>query len=192
MSNPEEVKPEATITTDNGAATTEAPNAATVEAPADPAAVISDLQNRLAQAEAQAAEYKDQWMRAVADYRNFKRRTDTERAELIRNAGAAIILKLLPVLDDFERAIANIPPEIAETPWWQGTQLIAQKLRTILESEGVKPIEALGQDFDPNLHEAVIYEEAEGQEGKVIAELQRGYLLHDRVIRPSMVKVGRG
>jgi molecular chaperone GrpE len=62
----------------------------------------------------------------------------------------------------------------------------------MLESEGVKPIEALGQDFDPNLHEAVIYEDAEGQEGKVIAELQRGYLLHDRVIRPSMVKVGRG
>ncbi|WP_298400600.1 nucleotide exchange factor GrpE [uncultured Chloroflexus sp.] len=191
MSNPEEVKPDTTTTTgDDAAATT--PDTATVETPDDPAAVIADLQNRLAQAEAQAAEYKDQWMRAVADYRNFKRRTDTERAELIRNAGAALILKLLPVLDDFERAIANIPPEIASTPWWQGTQLIAQKLRTILESEGVKPIEALGQDFDPNLHEAVIYEEAEGQEGKVIAELQRGYLLHDRVIRPSMVKVGRG
>lgn len=199
MSNTEEVKPE--TTTEAAApqsadkAVAETPDttveAATSEA-ADPAAVIADLQNRLAQAEAQAAEYKDQWMRAVADYRNFKRRTETERAELVRNAGAALILKLLPVLDDFERAIANIPPDIAETPWWQGTQLIAQKLRTILESEGVKPIEALGQEFNPNLHEAVIYEDAEGQEGKVIAELQRGYLLHDRVIRPSMVKVGRG
>lgn len=199
MSDTEEVKPE--TTTEAAApqsadkAVAETPDttveAATSEA-ADPAAVIADLQNRLAQAEAQAAEYKDQWMRAVADYRNFKRRTETERAELVRNAGAALILKLLPVLDDFERAIANIPPDIAETPWWQGTQLIAQKLRTILESEGVKPIEALGQEFNPNLHEAVIYEDAEGQEGKVIAELQRGYLLHDRVIRPSMVKVGRG
>lgn len=199
MTNTEEVKPE--TTTEAAApqsadkAVAETPDttveAATSEA-ADPAAVIADLQNRLAQAEAQAAEYKDQWMRAVADYRNFKRRTETERAELVRNAGAALILKLLPVLDDFERAIANIPPDIAETPWWQGTQLIAQKLRTILESEGVKPIEALGQEFNPNLHEAVIYEDAEGQEGKVIAELQRGYLLHDRVIRPSMVKVGRG
>ncbi|GIV92302.1 nucleotide exchange factor GrpE [Chloroflexus aurantiacus] len=199
MPDTEEVKPE--TTTEAAApqsadkAVAETPDttveAATPEA-ADPAAVIADLQNRLAQAEAQAAEYKDQWMRAVADYRNFKRRTETERAELVRNAGAALILKLLPVLDDFERAIANIPPDIAETPWWQGTQLIAQKLRTILESEGVKPIEALGQEFNPNLHEAVIYEDAEGQEGKVIAELQRGYLLHDRVIRPSMVKVGRG
>ncbi|ABY35287.1 MAG TPA: nucleotide exchange factor GrpE [Chloroflexus aurantiacus] len=199
MPDTEEVKPE--TTTEAAApqsadkAVAETPDttveAATSEA-ADPAAVIADLQNRLAQAEAQAAEYKDQWMRAVADYRNFKRRTETERTELVRNAGAALILKLLPVLDDFERAIANIPPDIAETPWWQGTQLIAQKLRTILESEGVKPIEALGQEFNPNLHEAVIYEDAEGQEGKVIAELQRGYLLHDRVIRPSMVKVGRG
>lgn len=199
MPNTEEVKPE---TTTEAAAPQSADKAVaetpdtTVEAATpevtDPAAVIADLQNRLAQAEAQAAEYKDQWMRAVADYRNFKRRTETERTELVRNAGAALILKLLPVLDDFERAIANIPPDIAETPWWQGTQLIAQKLRTILESEGVKPIEALGQEFNPNLHEAVIYEDAEGQEGKVIAELQRGYLLHDRVIRPSMVKVGRG
>ncbi|WP_322813825.1 nucleotide exchange factor GrpE [Chloroflexus sp.] len=199
MPDTEEVKPE---TTTEAAAPQSADKAVaetpdtTVEATTpeatDPAAVIADLQNRLAQAEAQAAEYKDQWMRAVADYRNFKRRTETERAELVRNAGAALILKLLPVLDDFERAIANIPPDIAETPWWQGTQLIAQKLRTILESEGVKPIEALGQEFNPNLHEAVIYEDAEGQEGKVIAELQRGYLLHDRVIRPSMVKVGRG
>ncbi len=190
MSNTEEVKP-APAETESVATEAEQEQAAQTTTD-DPAAVIADLQARLAQAEAQAAEYKDQWMRAVADYRNFKRRTDTERAELIRNAGAALILKLLPVLDDFERAIANIPPDIAETPWWQGTQLIAQKLRTILESEGVKPIEALGCDFDPNLHEAVIYEDAEGQEGKIIAELQRGYMLHDRVIRPSMVKVGRG
>ncbi|MFQ3662527.1 MAG: nucleotide exchange factor GrpE, partial [Chloroflexaceae bacterium] len=148
-------------------------------------ATHDELQTRLAEAEAQAAEYKDQWLRAAADYKNFKRRVEIERAELIRSASSALLLKLLPVMDDFERAIANIPPEIAETPWWGGTQLIAQKLRTILESEGVKPIEALGQDFDPNLHEAVLYEEAEGQEGKVIAELQKGYRLGDRVLRPT-------
>ncbi|MCS6881419.1 MAG: nucleotide exchange factor GrpE [Oscillochloridaceae bacterium] len=191
---------EQNIATDNEAATT----AETVP-PAETAPVIEaapaaegagatpeELQARLAEAEAQAAEYKDQWLRAAADYKNFKRRVEIERAELIRSASSALLLKLLPVLDDFERAIANIPPEIAETPWWSGTQLIAQKLRTILESEGVKPIEALGQEFDPNLHEAVLYEEAEGQEGKVIAELQKGYKLGDRVLRPSMVKVGRG
>lgn len=151
-----------------------------------------DLQAKLAAAEAQAAEYKDQWLRATADYKNFKRRVEIERSELIRSASSALLLKLLPVMDDFERAIANIPPEIAETAWWGGTQLIAHKLRTILESEGVTAIAAVGQDFDPNFHEAVLYEEALGQDGKVIEELQKGYKLGDRVLRPSMVKVGQG
>lgn len=152
----------------------------------------TDLQVRLAQAEAQAAEFKDQWLRATADYKNFKRRAENERTELIRSASSALLLKLLPVVDDFERAIANIPPEVAETPWWGGTQLIAQKLRTILDSEGVKPIAALGEAFDPTQHEAVLYEEAPGQDGMVVAELQKGYKLAERVLRPSMVKVGRG
>lgn len=159
----------------------------------DPLAVeLRELKARLAQVEAQASEYKDQWLRATADYKNFKRRTDIERSELIRSASSALLLKMLPVMDDFERSMANIPSEIAESAWWGGTQLIAQKLRTVLESEGVNAIAALGADFDPNLHEAVLYEEADGQEGKVIAELQRGYKLGDRVLRPSMVKVGRG
>jgi molecular chaperone GrpE len=162
-------------------------------APAAPQAdVIAELQAKLAKAEAEAAEHKDQWLRAAADYKNFKRRVEIERSELIRSASSALLLKLLPVMDDFDRAIANIPAEVAETSWWGGTQLIAQKLRTLLESEGVKGIEAVGQDFDPNQHEAVLYEEAEGQDGKVVAELQRGYKLGDRVLRPSMVKVGKG
>jgi molecular chaperone GrpE len=174
-------------TLDQSAAEAQAETAAeTAETP------LAELQARLAQAEAQAADHKDQWLRATADYKNFKRRTEIERAELIRSASSALILKLLPVMDDFERAIANIPPEVAETSWWGGTQLIAQKLRTILESEGVKAIEAVGEEFDPNQHEAVLYEDAEGQDGKVIGELQRGYKLGDRVLRPSMVKVGRG
>ncbi len=155
-------------------------------------ATLAEMEARLAKAEAQAAEFKDQWLRATADYKNFKRRSDTERAELIRSAGANVLLKLLPVMDDFDRAIANIPPEVAESAWWGGTQLIAQKLRTLLESEGVKPIPAVGTEFDPNVHEAVLYEDAEGQDGMVVEELQRGYKLHERVLRPSMVKVGRG
>lgn len=152
---------------------------------------LTELEERLAQAEAQTAEYKDQWLRATADFKNFKRRTEQERSELIRSASSALVLKLLPVMDDFERALDNIPADIAASPWWGGTQLIAQKLRTVLESEGVKAIEAVGTEFDPNLHEAVLYEDAEGQDGMVTGELQRGYKLGDRVLRPSMVKVGR-
>lgn len=150
------------------------------------------MRQRLEQLEKESSEYKDQWLRAVADFKNYKRRTDIERGELIKSASSSLILKLLPIIDDFERAAASVPPEIATHPWWEGTKLIEQKLRTILESEGVTAIEAEGTDFDPNWHEAVMYEEASGQDGKVTAELQKGYRLNDRVLRPSMVKVGKG
>jgi molecular chaperone GrpE len=159
---------------------------------ADTAADITELRQRLEAAEAQVAEHKDQWLRSVAEFKNYKRRTETERADMIKKAGSSVLLKLLPIIDDFERAADSVPEEIASHSWWSGTQLIGQKLRTLLESEGVKPIEALGEDFDPNFHEAVMYEEAEGQDGKVTAELQKGYRLHDHVLRPAMVKVGKG
>jgi molecular chaperone GrpE len=152
----------------------------------------SDMAQRLEEAEKQANDFKEQWLRAMADFKNYKRRAETERSELVRNASVSLILKLLPIVDDFERAASSVPPEVEETPWWQGAQLVIQKLRTILESEGVTPIDALGTDFDPNLHDAVMYEEAEGQDGKVTAELQKGYRLNDRVLRPTMVKVGKG
>jgi molecular chaperone GrpE len=152
---------------------------------------VAALQERIAQLEKESADYKDQWMRAVADYKNFKRRADTERAELIRGASANLLMKLLPIMDDLERAMGSVTPDVAESKWYAGFKLIPQKLSNVLESEGVNAIEALGQEFDPNLHEAVIYEEAEGQEGKVTGDLQRGYKLREKVLRPSMVKVGK-
>ncbi len=151
------------------------------------------LKERIAQLEKESAEHKDAWLRSIAEFKNYKRRTDQERADLIRSASSALLLKLLPVVDDLERASQNVTPEIAESPWYNGFKLIPQKLKTILESEGITPIEALGTHFDPNRHEAVIYEAAgEEQEGKVIAELQKGYMLRDRILRPTMVKVGQG
>jgi len=152
----------------------------------------ADLRQQLAQSEEQVAQHKDQWLRATADFKNYKRRAENERSELVRSANAALILKLLPVVDDFDLAIENVPPEVAATAWWAGTQLIAQKLRLLLESEGVTPLVATGQDFDPNLHDAVVLEETEGQDGKVLAELQKGYKQYDRVLRPAKVKVGKG
>lgn len=149
------------------------------------------VDQRIAQLEAQASEYKDQWLRAVADFKNYKRRAEAERDELKRSANAGLLLKLFPVLDDIERAIDNVPPEIVGISWWSGITMIAQKFRVLIESEGVSAILSVGEDFDPNLHHAVTYEEAAGQEGKVIEELQKGYKLRDRVLRPSMVKVGR-
>ena len=137
---------------------------------------LAELQARLATANQQAAEYKDQWLRAVADFKNLKRRTDSERAELMKGASVGLLMKVLPIVDDFERAVENIP----------------SKLRMLLESEGVTAMDVLGQDFDPNFHDAVMYEDAAGQDGKVIAELQKGYMLRERVLRPATVKVGRG
>jgi molecular chaperone GrpE len=160
--------------------------------PTTVAPTIDELQERIAQLEREAAEYKDSYLRATADYRNFKRRTEQERADLIRSASAGLLLKLLPVMDDLERAMASVSTDVAGTSWYGGFKLIPHKLQTVIESEGVKPIEAVGQDFDPNKHEAVIYEAAEGQDGKVIAELQRGYTINDKVLRPTMVKVGQG
>jgi len=160
---------------------------------AEQAPGVAELEARIAKLEKEAAANRDNWLRAAADYKNFKRRVDQERADLIRGASAGLLLKLLPVMDDLERALSSVTPDIEATPWYSGFKLIPQKLRTVLESEGVAPIAALGQDFDPNFHEAVIYEAAgEGQEGKVVSELQTGYKLRDRVLRPTMVKVGQG
>ena len=151
-----------------------------------------ELQSRIAQIEQEREDYRDKWLRATADYKNSKRRAELERAELIRGASAGLLLKLLPVVDDFDRAAASAPAEITSSSWYEGFKLIAQKLQTILDSEGVTTIAALGQEFDPNQHEAVIYEEGgTGSDSKVVAELQKGYKLRERILRPTMVKVGK-
>ena len=104
-------------------------------------------------------------------------------------ANAVLIGKLLTVLDDFDRALASVP-EDAHEGWVDGIRLVERKLRTVLESEGVTPIEAVGTPFDPNLHEAVVHEKtAEYPDNQVIEEVQRGYRLHDRVLRPALVRV---
>jgi molecular chaperone GrpE len=154
--------------------------------------IHSDLHQRIDALEAELTSAKDSWMRSVAEFQNYKRRVERDRQDLIKSANASLILKLLPVLDDFDRAVENIPAEIAATPWWGGTQLVQQKLRMLIESEGVTEIMALEQPFDPNMHEAVLYEEAgEGKGGLVVAVLQKGYKLGERVLRPAMVKVGK-
>lgn len=154
----------------------------------DPEALLKQLDEEKTKAD----DYLKHWQRTQADFINYKRRTEQERAELIKYANSSLILKILPVLDDFDRAFANFPPEFRQAPWLEGITLIDRKLRLILEQEGVTTIEALGKDFDPSLHEAVLFDDgADPKHGKVVAELQKGYKLHDRVIRPTLVKVGR-
>jgi molecular chaperone GrpE len=147
------------------------------------------LQRELDEVRQQSDEYLHNWQRTAADFANYKRRTDEERNAVGEFGKAVLISKLLGVLDDFDRALESVPEE-AHEGWVEGIRLVERKLRGVLESEGVTQIEALGQPFDPNLHEAVVYEETtEYPDNLVTAELQRGYRLRDRVIRPALVKV---
>jgi molecular chaperone GrpE len=150
---------------------------------------IEQLERELEDVRRSDEEHRNNWHRSAADFANYKRRTDEERMTLTQFSNAVLIGKLLGVLDDFDRALDNVPAE-AHDPWVEGVRLTERKLRNVLESEGVTPIEAVGQPFDPNLHEAVAHEEtAEYRDNHVIGEVQRGYRLHDRVIRPSLVRV---
>jgi molecular chaperone GrpE len=137
----------------------------------------------------QSEEHLRNWQRSAADFSNYKRRTDDERAVTAQFANAILIGKLLGVLDDFDRALESVPVDEHES-WVEGVRLVDRKLRGVLESEGVTEIDALGQPFDPNVAEAVVHEETtEYPDNQVIGELQRGYRLHDRVIRPALVRV---
>ena len=150
---------------------------------------IELLERELAEAKASSEEHLYNWQRSAADFANYKRRTDDERSTMGQFSNALLIGKLLTVLDDFDRALEHVPAE-AHDAWIEGVQLTERKLRSVLESEGVSAIEAVGQPFDPNLHEAVAHEEtADHPDNSVIGEVQRGYRLHDRVIRPSLVRV---
>lgn len=147
------------------------------------------LERELEQARSEAEESRRNWQRTAADFANYKRRTDEERTQFAQFSNSLLIGRLLGVLDDFDRALENVPPEAHES-WVEGVRLVDRKLRSVLESEGLQPIDVVGQPFDPNVAEAVSHDETtEYPDNQVIGELQRGYRLHDRVIRPALVRV---
>jgi molecular chaperone GrpE len=147
------------------------------------------LKKQLAETESKVSEYKDSWLRAQADFQNYKKRLERDNEMMYVSMKGDIIKKVLPALDDLERALQN---RRAEDPWADGIELIARKLQNMLESEGVKKIEALGVEFDPNFHEAISHEPANGaKSGHVIGVVQNGYMLGERVIRPALVRVAQ-
>jgi molecular chaperone GrpE len=158
---------------------------------ADSEDTIDSLREQLTAARDQAEEQLRGWQRAQADFSNYRRRVEQEREEFVRYAEAGIIRDLLPILDDFERALQSLPPDLRGVTWVEGMALIERKIRTLLESHGLTPIEALGKEFDPHEHEAVMRDGEAGEPMIVTGELQRGYRLHDRVLRPTMVRVGQ-
>jgi molecular chaperone GrpE len=148
------------------------------------------LEEQLTAVQAEADDYKDRWLRSQAEFANARKRMDKQRLDTYSNATANVIDKLLPIVDDFERAMENLPAEIDGHSWLEGIQLVQRKLFATLENFNVKPIEAIGELFDPNLHEAITQEPTdEFESGVVCRVLQTGYRIGDRVIRPSLVVV---
>ncbi len=141
--------------------------------------------------EAELKELRDRYLRLAADFDNFKKRARQEQMETIRFASAELVKRVLPIVDDFQRALEQAPEGVDES-WRKGLDLVLQKLEELLAAQGVLPIEAVGAAFDPTLHEAIGHEESsEHPEDTVVREVRRGYLMHDRVVRPALVKVAR-
>ena len=133
---------------------------------------------------------QDQLLRTAAEFKNYRTRMDRERRDLSEYATSEILMELLPIIDNFERALQA--PGGVDEAFRKGVELIHKQMFDLLRKRGVKPIEALGADFDPNFHQAVIHESSpDHREGEVIQELQRGYMLGDRLLRPAMVKVAK-
>jgi molecular chaperone GrpE len=142
--------------------------------------------------EAELAEMKDKYLRLFAEFDNYKRRTSKERMDLLKTANQEMVVALLPVVDDFERARQAMQTAQDVNSVKEGVDLIFNKLTSILQQKGLKPMEAVGSTFDPDLHEAITQIPApeESLKGKVIDEVEKGYLLNDKVIRFAKVVIG--
>lgn len=159
-----------------------APTAAT--ASDDATTAVSDLQR-------ERDDYHDRWMRKAAEFDNYRRRVERERREQADQSVVDLLQELLLVVDDFDRALTAEPGE-STTSYRKGVELIHAKLHDLLRKRGVRPIEALGADFDPNLHQAVMQEvDPDHRDGEVTGELRKGYTMGDRLLRPAMVKVAK-
>jgi molecular chaperone GrpE len=147
------------------------------------------LEETLEAEKKKAGEYLAAWQRAQADFINYKRRNEQERQEFSSFANANLVCAILPVLDDLERALDAVPEAHKDDDWVEGIRLVERKFKTILEGQGIKPILCLGMAFDPKYHEAM--RQDKGKAGTVIGELQKGYMLNNRLLRPARVVVGQ-
>ena len=140
----------------------------------------------------QVEQLQDKCMRQMAEFENFRKRTEKEKSAMFETGAKSVIEKILPVVDNFERGLASVPEEEKDSPFADGMNMIYRQLMTELDNMGVKPIEAVGQEFNPDLHNAVMQVESQEFESGVIAqELQKGYTYHDSVVRHSMVAVAQ-
>jgi molecular chaperone GrpE len=151
---------------------------------------LVDLKKALAEAEDQAKTYLADAQRERADYQNLKKRTEQEKQEYLSWANAENMRQLLPVVDDMERAFNMVDPKFKDSTWVEGFRIIQRNLQDILKAHGCTEIECVGQPFDPNFHEAVAFED--GEDGMVVSEHRKGYVMKDKLLRASQVAVGKG
>lgn len=151
---------------------------------------LEDLQEKLDEKEKQCADLKDRLQRTMAEFDNFRKRTSKEKSVLYEDGIRNTVEQILPVIDNFQRALSVVEKEAANETFFQGMEMIYRQFKEILTSIGVEEIKAVGEKFDPNLHNAVTHvEDEEFGESEVVEEFQKGYIFKDKVIRYSMVKV---
>lgn len=153
---------------------------------------MQNLEAELAKAQEESKQYLDALSRERADFINYRRRTEANLNQTIQAKKADILKNFLTVLDNMELAIQHKPENAGNEEWWKGIELVSRQLQGVLATEGMEPIEALGQDFDPNFHEAITHEDNDKYDsGKVIGIIKQGYKLGDRVVRPALVRVAK-
>jgi len=156
-------------------------------------AAVAELRKQLDDCRAESAHNLDQWRRTAAEFQNYKKRKERDQAESVKDYNASLLTRLLPVVDDMDRAFNNLPDDLKGLPWVEGTALIHRNLRSLIEGEGVREIPTTGAQFDPRVHEALTHEPSDtASEGEIIGEVRKGYTLADRVLRPAQVRVSSG
>ena len=151
-----------------------------------------NVESRLEQMEKEKQDLYDRLLRTTADFDNFRKRVSKEKDDLVRYGNEKIARELLPVIDNFERALEQAENSANNKALREGIEMILKQFITVLEKFGVKNFTAIGQPFDPNKHEAMVHQESsEHEENAVIAEFQKGYYLHDKLLRPAMVSVAK-
>lgn len=163
--------------------------AVTEETDDDDAMEAEETQDELETTRAERDRYLDQLQRSVAEFANYRRRSEQERAQVVPMVRSDVLAQFLPVLDDFERAMAQVPEDKREDTWIVGLAMIESKFRNVLERSGVRTIDPAGEPFDPAMHESVASDP--GSDGSTVVEVyQKGYAIGDVLIRPAMVKTG--
>lgn len=168
----------------------EAPDALLDRDEQAPALTVEGLHARVEELEAESKKHYDQYLRAMAEMENIKKRTARERDEYVKFAALPFIKQMLGIMDDLDRALAMSDPDGADTSLHKGVQMISQRMQEIVRGAGVEPLEAVGKAFDPQYHQPLVVEASDVfPENTVIEEMQKGYVMHGRLVRPSLVKV---